>query len=272
MGTTVTWTATATGTVHPLQYRFERRDPSGNWSIVQSYGSMNTYTWTPTAADVGGNAIRVSVRNGGSLADFEDTATLSLRVVQSEEERIGVHAAPAPPPVALGVHYGTLATITAPPRRHSFYTPELQLLAETEITTAAKPPVQYEYVWFGGEPLAQITSTTGEIHWYFKDHLGAPILQTGADATIRWRVEYDPYGTVFAYRTGAEKHQPLRFPGQENDGSTELTYNVFRWYRSGVGAVYAGGPSWPVGWAESLLVCEGTTDHTNGSTWTGHRV
>jgi hypothetical protein len=81
-GTTVTWTAMATGTVPPIEYRFERRDDLRNWSIVQNYGMPNTYTWTPAAADVGTNAVRVSVRNAGSTADFEDTATLFVRVVE----------------------------------------------------------------------------------------------------------------------------------------------------------------------------------------------
>ncbi|MGZ8711105.1 MAG: RHS repeat domain-containing protein, partial [Thermoanaerobaculia bacterium] len=82
--------------------------------------------------------------------------------------------------------------------------------------------------------LAQITTATGAIDWYFNDHLDTPILQTDAEAGVVWRVEYDPYGTVFSVRTGEEKHQPLRFPGQENDGA-ELSYNIFRWYRSSFG-------------------------------------
>jgi RHS repeat-associated protein len=56
---------------------------------------------------------------------------------------------------------------------------------------------------------------------------------------VIWRVEYDPYGTVYTYRAGATKYQPLRFPGQENDGSSETSYNIFRWYRSVGGAVFA---------------------------------
>jgi RHS repeat-associated protein len=247
VGTTVTWTATATGTVYPLQYRFERRNDLGVWSVVQNYGPANTYTWTPIAADAGLNAVRVSVRNAGSGADFEDTATLPLRVYDAGGERLTADVlftndprrarwfAPRGP-VSLGVDAAVVTNAAdAPVRRHSLYSPELQLLAETEITTASKPPIQYEYVWFAGQPLAQITTATAEVAWYFNDHLGTPILQTAADGGILWRAEYDPYGTVISHRTGADKHQPLRFPGQENDGSTELTYNIFRWYRAGWG-------------------------------------
>ncbi len=246
-GTTVTWTATATGTSYPLEYRFERRNDAGEWRIMQNYGVQNTYSWTTTATDVGTNAIRVSVRNGGSIADFEDTATLLVRVVEGGGEGFWLRDADArvawwkrwlrrnhAPSVSLAVGHETIA-FQANARRHSLYTPELQLLAETEITTAASPPIQYEYVWFAGQPLAQITTATGAIDWYFNDHLGTPILQTDVNANVTWRVEYEPYGELYSYRAGATKHQPLRFPGQENDGSEELSYNIFRWYRAGWG-------------------------------------
>jgi RHS repeat-associated protein len=106
-------------------------------------------------------------------------------------------------------------------------------MAETEFKDV-EPAVAHEYVWFGGQPLAQISST-GTIDWYFNDHLGTPILQTDASAQVTWREEYEPYGEVFAFRAGAAKHQPLRFPGQESDGASELSYNIFRWYRGAWG-------------------------------------
>jgi RHS repeat-associated protein len=246
VGTTVTWTATATGTVQPVQYRFERRDDLGNWSIVQPYGMQASYTWTPTAADIGTNAVRVSVRNGGSTADFEDTATLLVRVVEGGEglwqHNPNVRFAwwkrwfEPRVPASLGVHYGAITTTSdSPARRHTLHTPELQLLAETDITTAATPAIAYEYIWFAGQPLTQIATTTGAIDWYFNDHLGTPLLQTDSAGDLAWRVEYDPYGTAFSIRTGIDKHQPLRFPGQEDEGGEELAYNIFRWYRAGWG-------------------------------------
>jgi len=259
-GTTVTWTATATGTIPPLEYRYERRDDLGNWSIVQPYGMQATYTWTPTVADIGTNAVRVSVRNAGSTADFEDTATLLLRVVEGGGEeglwlrdpqvRLAWWKRWRRPrvPASLGVDSGSIAsTSELPALRHSLYTPELQLLAETEITNAASPAIEYEYIWFAGQPLAQVTTTTGAIEWYFNDHLGTPIVQTDAEANLVWRVEYDPYGTVFATRAGADKHQPLRFPGQESDGSSELSYNIFRWNRAGWGRYSSVDPLAPGG-------------------------
>jgi RHS repeat-associated protein len=120
-------------------------------------------------------------------------------------------------------------------RRYSIYSPALQLLAETATTSASAPPIAHEYIWFGGEPLAQVETTTGAVHWYFTDHLGAPVLTTDATGSIDWRVEREPYGAIYAVRAGAGRHQPLGLPGQEYDASSDRQYNVFRWYRAGWG-------------------------------------
>jgi RHS repeat-associated protein len=121
-------------------------------------------------------------------------------------------------------------------RRYSFYSPEMNLLAESELTTAAAPAILYEYVWFNGHPVAQLDGGT-LAHWTFTDHLGTPLLQTDSAGAVFWRAEYEPFGSVFALRT-ADQHQPLRFPGQEaeqfnlgSNGLTDRSYNIFRWYR-----------------------------------------
>ena len=127
-------------------------------------------------------------------------------------------------------------------RRYSFYTPELNLLAESELTTSATPATAYEYIWFGGQPVAQFENATSTTSWTFTDHLGTPLLQTDSAANITWRAEHEPYGNVYALRSATDRHQPLRFPGQEAEqltsgpnGVTERSYNIFRWYRSGWG-------------------------------------
>jgi RHS repeat-associated protein len=117
----------------------------------------------------------------------------------------------------------------------------MNLMAETELrTTTGTPAIAYEYVWFNGHPAAQIDFGT-TTHWTFTDHLGTPLLQTDSGGNTYWRAEYEPYGKIFALRTG-DQHQPLRLPGQEAEqlnllpnGATERSYNVFRWYRPGWG-------------------------------------
>ena len=138
-----------------------------------------------------------------------------------------------------------VATTTTPivyEQQFTLYSPELSLLAETASTMSDTPAIAYEYVWFGGQPLAQIDNATGAIDWYFNDHLGTPILQTDTTGRVVWRAEYDPYGTVLAFRQGEAKHQPLRLPGQTAEAGSDRYYNVFRWYRAGWGRYTSSDP------------------------------
>jgi RHS repeat-associated protein len=132
------------------------------------------------------------------------------------------------------------ASPPGPPKRNFIYSPEMNLLAESELSWPREKAILYEYVWFNGHPVAQIDSGT-TTHWTFTDHLGTPLIQTTATQAGWWRAEYEPYGRVWMLTT-ADQHQPLRLPGQEaeqfnlgSNGSTERSYNVFRWYRAGWG-------------------------------------
>jgi RHS repeat-associated protein len=131
------------------------------------------------------------------------------------------------------------ASFPGSPKRDFIYSPETNLLAESELSRPREKAILYEYIWFNGHPVAQVDAGT-VTHWTFTDHLGTPLIQTTATQTVWWRAEYEPYGRVFAYNPAglADQHQPLRFPGQEaeqlnlgQNGSTERSYNIFRWYR-----------------------------------------
>ena len=127
------------------------------------------------------------------------------------------------------------ALASSDPARYYLYTPELQLMAETEQSTSTAKSIAWSYLWFGGQPVAQIDGTTNMTRLYVNDHLGTPLLQTDATGAVVWRAEYAPYGARFALRAGTSLHQPLRFPGQFVDDGNDLTNNVFRWYRAGWG-------------------------------------
>lgn len=80
--------------------------------------------------------------------------------------------------------------VTSVGRRYSFYSPEMNLLAESEIRTdAGAPAILYEYVWFNGHPVAQVDGGT-TTHWTFTDHLGTPIIQTPVPG--RWETNEKP--------------------------------------------------------------------------------
>ena len=70
VGVPMTWTATATGSPTPLQYRFWRLDGS-TWVIVRDFTTANTWTWTPVAGDVGSHAVIVWVKVAGSANPYD---------------------------------------------------------------------------------------------------------------------------------------------------------------------------------------------------------
>jgi hypothetical protein len=70
-GTTITWTAAASGGYQgPLEYQYWRWS-NGSWKQVQGYSTLNSYSWTPTNADKGDHALQVWVRSAGSSAAYE---------------------------------------------------------------------------------------------------------------------------------------------------------------------------------------------------------
>ena len=49
--TAVTWTAVVSGGVAPLEYQFQRYSvATGLYTVVQNWGTSNTFVWTPTTA------------------------------------------------------------------------------------------------------------------------------------------------------------------------------------------------------------------------------
>lgn len=71
VGTTITWTALASGGASRLEYQFWRFDPSTGWTIAQPWSFANTYAWTTASGDDGRHAVQVWVRSSGSSAPYE---------------------------------------------------------------------------------------------------------------------------------------------------------------------------------------------------------
>jgi RHS repeat-associated protein len=148
--------------------------------------------------------------------------------------------------------------------RQYWYSPELHLIAQSDWAAFVLDGffVGTDYVWFGDVPVAQLPANNGDTaRFTFTDHLGTPILQTDSSASVVWRADYEPYGKVYTYRDGDASMDPqtLRFPGQEESGETqdispELTYNIFRWYRSGWGRYTQSDPMLP--FARAYLVSD----------------
>lgn len=116
--------------------------------------------------------------------------------------------------------------------RYNLYTPELTLLAETETTGANAKAIAWEYVNFGGRPLAQVGGTSGEIRWVFTDHLGAVALVTSGGSVVLWQERREPYGHIV-------EHDGLTGQGTMSRGQepidASVAYNVYRWYSNTTG-------------------------------------
>jgi hypothetical protein len=70
VGTPTTWTAVASGGIAPVQYQFWLWTGSA-WTIVQDYSAASTYTWTPSAGNIGWYVLRVWIRDAGSTAPVQ---------------------------------------------------------------------------------------------------------------------------------------------------------------------------------------------------------
>ncbi len=210
-------TSLALGTARTASFTYVGTTPKLSQVTETGFGTRNvTYDPTGDETGVGAGTFGYSARNflssGDGLTYTYDGRGLRTIVVNSD---------------------------VTPAKRYFFYSPELNLLSESELTTLPAPPILYDYIFFNGHPVGQINGGT---QWTFTDHLGTPLIQTNTTGDVFWRAEYEPYGKVFALRGTPDQHQPLRLPGQEaeqlnlgENGSTERFYNIFRWYRYGWG-------------------------------------
>jgi RHS repeat-associated protein len=112
-----------------------------------------------------------------------------------------------------------------------------------KLFTPAAPPQDSETVlYFAGRPVAtlRLTPSTSALKYLTTDHLGTPILATGDTGALVWQGGFEPFGADWNGATAAGVF--LRFPGQWVDGlweggrlSSEMYYNVHRWYGWGTG-------------------------------------
>jgi len=72
LGTSILFTAAATGTTGNYVYQFRLRNPAGIWSIAQDYSATPTWTWNTTVGQAAGSyKIEVWAKNAGSNAAWE---------------------------------------------------------------------------------------------------------------------------------------------------------------------------------------------------------
>jgi hypothetical protein len=79
-GAQVTWTGSSTGCPNP-RYRFWEQDPGGRWSIVQDYGSSNTFAWNSPALG-GSYRFEVDARDATEYTTYDVVANQTF-VIQA---------------------------------------------------------------------------------------------------------------------------------------------------------------------------------------------
>ncbi len=78
-GTAITWTATTTGGLAPLEFKCWLQAPSGTWTMIRDWAASNTCTWTTSASTLGSYNFQVWVRNSGG-ADLNDWKGMTVTV------------------------------------------------------------------------------------------------------------------------------------------------------------------------------------------------
>lgn len=83
-----------------------------------------------------------------------------------------------------------------------------------------------------------------EITYIHTDHLGSPVLATAQNGTMKWREDYQPFGTQMLNQDGDNS---VGFTGHKDDKGLGITYMQGRWYHQEMGRFTA---TDPVGFVE----------------------
>jgi hypothetical protein len=145
-GSSITFTAAASGGASPYQYKWWIYDGS-NWIVTRQWTSSNTWTWTPTGAN---SAARVAVwvRNAGSTADAYDNANSngSIPYPVSSASSPSTPSTPSTPSVPSG---GPL-TLTAFGADRVAPQPLGTAVTFTANATGGSAPYQYKFWLYDG--------------------------------------------------------------------------------------------------------------------------
>jgi hypothetical protein len=111
VGTSVTWTASATGGSGAYQYQFSRTGPGtgGTAVVAQAWGTSNKWTWTPTSAMAGTNTIMVSVRNSDGTGTVSKSVTYTVSAASTSSNSVVMSWSPSASTIAAGykIYMGT---------------------------------------------------------------------------------------------------------------------------------------------------------------------
>jgi RHS repeat-associated protein len=111
--------------------------------------------------------------------------------------------------------------------------------------TDAAGNVTDEFIFFAGKRTARRKSPSGEIHYYFADHLGSSRVVTSAAGAILDDSDFYPFGKEVPLLAASDNN--YLFTGKERDSETGLDFFIARYYSSQYGRFlspdeFTGGP------------------------------
>lgn len=92
-----------------------------------------------------------------------------------------------------------------------------------------------------------------EIRHYLCDHLGTPQALIDQQGEIEWAASLDAWGNVQQEHNPKKLYQPIRLPGQHEDGDTGLFYNRHRYYDPQLGSYANQDPIGLIGGVNTFL-------------------
>ncbi|GLI38486.1 carboxypeptidase regulatory-like domain-containing protein [Geobacter hydrogenophilus] len=107
VGTQVTFTAAGSGGTGSYEYAFQLIE-GGVWKTKQAYSNTATWTWDTTGSPITTYSLKVLIRNSGSTADSEGSASLGYILSAPPKPTVQLTANPASPQVV-----GAQVTFTA---------------------------------------------------------------------------------------------------------------------------------------------------------------
>jgi hypothetical protein len=137
-GTSISFSATASSSGTPVNYKFWRYSAASGWTVVQDYSPSSTLTWNTGRSDAGSYALQVWVRRPDSSATYEDWRGLSFTIT---------------PPAPLTItKFASDETIPAPAGR---------TITWTATTAGGFGPLQYKFWRKDGDAAWQIVQDYG---------------------------------------------------------------------------------------------------------------
>ncbi len=100
-GTAVTFTGAASGGTAPYQYAYVVQAPSGSWTVLKSYSTATTHTWTP--ASTGKYTVQIKVKDSNDTVEIKSfTLTVNAVAALTNNSKIS----------ATTINKGTAVTFT----------------------------------------------------------------------------------------------------------------------------------------------------------------